>query len=209
MMPESPEQHAHPSLKFLALYANGDLPLLKQWQVKHHIWGCSRCDEEVSQLQSALAELRKEASTSTLTAFEAVVDWSRLEREMLGNIAVGVAAARCIDHVGSRRWLSRGALLSAGLAVVFMAGWFTHIPPEQNRHLIASLRRIVGLSEAQTSVPIVQTTQEGIAVRVQGATFTLMHPPSAVVSLSGNSAMTARYVDEHTGQVTITKVYGE
>lgn len=208
-MPESTELHSHPSPKFLALYANGDLPLLKQWQVRHHIWGCTRCDEEVSHLQAALVELRREASTSTLTAFEAVVDWSRLEREMLGNIAVGVAAARCIENVGTHRWFSRGALVAGILALVFMAGWFTHIPPEQNRHLVSALRRIVGLPDPQSGTPLVQTTQEGIAVRTQGATLTLLHPRSAVVSLSGNSAVTARYVDERTGQMTITKVYGE
>ena len=49
---------------------------------------------------AARAELNRESSDETLTGFEAIADWRSLEREMLGNIAVGVAAARCIDKVG-------------------------------------------------------------------------------------------------------------
>jgi hypothetical protein len=205
---------SHPDTKLLALYASADLPLLTRLRVRHHIWRCAACEEQVAQFRSASAELRREAKTSTLTDCEAALDWARLEREMLGNIAVGVAAARCIENVGRRRMLSRGALVTAGLVVLFVAGWFTHIPPEQNRHLAATLRRITGLGEAQPSGTIIESTPNGIAVRTQGATLTLMHPSSAVVSLagssaSGSSAVTARYLDEDTGQVTITKVYGQ
>jgi hypothetical protein len=54
-----------------------------------------------------------------------------------------------------------------------------------------------------------KNTPDGIAVRTQGATLTIMHPRSAVVLVSGPSSMSARYVDEDTGQVTITKVYAQ
>jgi hypothetical protein len=56
---------------------------------------------------------------------------------------------------------------------------------------------------------VLRSTPEGIAVRTQGATLTILHPRSAVVSLSGSSAVAARYVDEDTGQVTIANVYGQ
>jgi len=55
----------------------------------------------------------------------------------------------------------------------------------------------------------VRTTPQGIAVRSQGATLTLLNPSSATVSLSGASAVGARYIDDETGQITITNVYGQ
>ena len=56
---------------------------------------------------------------------------------------------------------------------------------------------------------VVQTTPHGIAVRSQGATLTLLSPSSATVSFSGASAVGARYIDDETGQITITNVYGQ
>ena len=209
MKPAASSSPSHVNEKLLALYASGDLPLVGKMRVRHHVWHCSQCENQVAKFRASLVELRSEASSETLTACEAVLDWSRLESEMHGNIAVGVAAARCIDNVGRHRSFSRGALIASGLAALFVAGWFTHIPPDQNRHLFASLRRLAGMEESPLSSTIVQTTPTGIAVRSQGATLTLRHPSSAIVSLSGNSGVTARYLDENTGQVTITKVYGQ
>jgi len=50
-----------------------------------------------------------------------------------------------------------------------------------------------------------------ISVHAQGATLTLLNPGATpvTVSLSGSSAVTASYVDDATGQVTITNVYGQ
>lgn len=199
----------HPSVQALALFATADLPWTKKIKVGHHVWHCAQCEEQVAAFRDAGKQLKDEAAASMLTGFEAVVDWQRFEREMLGNIAVGVAAARCIDNVGRPRFFGRGVLLTAGLAAVFVAGWFTHIPAEQNQHLVSSLRRVFGAPDAASSSPVVQTTADGIAVRTGGATLTLMHPASAVNSVSGASSITSRYVDEDTGQVTITKVYAQ
>lgn len=206
---ESSPAIVHPSPQALALFATSDLPLAKKVKVGHHVWHCAQCEEQVAALRDSRKLLQREAGASMLTGFEAVVDWQRFEREMLGNIAVGVAAARCIDKVGQRRFLWRGMLLAAGLAAVFIAGWFTHIPGEQNQHLMSSLRRVFGLADVQAASTIVQTTPDGIAVRSQGASLTLMHPSYAVNSLSGGSSITSRYIDEDTGQVTITKVYAQ
>jgi hypothetical protein len=65
------------------------------------------------------------------------------------------------------------------------------------------------LERPQIAGTQLKTTPDGIAVRAQGATLTILHPASAVVSVSGPSSMSARYVDEETGQVTITKVYAQ
>jgi hypothetical protein len=159
--------------------------------------------------QSARAQLKREADSQTLTGFEAIADWERLEREMLGNIAVGVSAARCIDKVGRKKVLLSKSAFVLGLMVVFVAGWVTHIPQVETEHLAASLGRVFGLERPRITGTILQTTPDGIAVRAQGATLTILHPRSAVVSVSGASAVEARYFDEQTGQVTITNVYGQ
>jgi hypothetical protein len=206
---ESRNSGAHPGSQALALFAASDLPWTTRVKVGHHVWHCAQCEEQVAALREARKQLRQEAEASTLTGFEAVVDWQRFEREMLGNNAVGVAAARCIDTVGRTRFMWRGVLVSVGLALVFVADWFTHIPRAQNEHLASSLRHVFGLSDPQPVSTLVQATRDGIAVRAQGAMLTLRHPSYAVNAMSGASAITSRYVDEDTGQVTITKVYAQ
>lgn len=199
----------HPVLNTLALFSSGDLPWMERLRVRHHVARCAECERQVALLRAAKAELRREAQSETLTGFEAIADWTRLEREMLGNIAVGVSAARCIEKVRrGRQLLTRGALI-AGLAALFVAGWITHIPKEQTEHLAASLRQLVGLDRPAITGTVLRATPDGVAVRAQGATLTILHPRSAVISLSGSSAVAARYVDEDTGQVTITKVYAQ
>jgi hypothetical protein len=209
MRSDEAPRNPHPSSGTLALYSGGDLQWRKRWQIGRHVARCTECEHQVLLFRAAKTELKREASSETLTGFEAIADWNRLEREMLGNIAVGVAAARCIEKVRRGRALVwRGALVM-GLAALFVAGWMTHIPKEQTAHLAASLERAIGLERPAATGTVLRTTREGIAVRTQGGTLTIMHPPSAVVSLSGGSAVAARYVDEETGEVTITKVYGQ
>ncbi len=199
----------HPNAVVLALFSSGDLPWRNQWRVKRHVNHCEQCEQTAAEFRAAKTELKREAQTETLTAFEAIADWAVLEREMLGNIAVGVSAARCIEKVRrGRSFLIKGAVFAA-LTTLFVAGWITHVPKEQTDHLAASLRQIIGLERPQAVGTQLRTTPDGIAVRAQGATLTIMHPPSAVISVSGPSAMSARYVDEETGQVTITKVYAQ
>jgi hypothetical protein len=199
----------HPSVETLALSVSGDLGRLAQWKVTRHVAHCSDCERQVLLFRSAKKELRRQAETRTLTAFEAIVDWNRLEREMLGNIAVGVAAARCIEKVGRHRGFALRFAVVAGLTMLFVAGWLTHIPSEQTKHLVASVQHLMGMERSTSTATIVRTTPDGIAVKAQGATLTILNPPSAVVSLSGSAAVSARYVDQDSGEVTITKVYAQ
>lgn len=208
-MKNSADTNWHPAPGTLALFSCGDLPWREMWRLRRHVNRCEQCEQTVAEFRAAKTELRREAQSETLTAFEAIADWATLEREMLGNIAVGVAAARCIDKVKRGRSLLIKGAVFAGLTALFVGGWVTHIPKEQTLHLAASLRRIAGLERPQISGTQLKTTPDGIAVRTQGATLTIMHPPSAVISLAGPSSVSARYVDEETGQVTITKVYAQ
>jgi hypothetical protein len=204
------QNHGHPDLSDLALFSHGDLPLKGRWRVSRHVKRCADCEQQVQFFRSAQAELKHEATTETLTGFEAIADWPRLEREMLGNIGVGLAAARCIENVGRKRTIIYRIAFAVGLIGLFVGGWLTHIPSEQTDHLFASLHRLVTLDrQPRPSGIVVRTTPVGIAVGAQGATLTILHPATAVVSLSGASAVSARYVDDDTGEVTITKVYGQ
>ena len=204
------QSYGHPDLADLALFSHGDLPLKSRWRVGRHVKRCPDCEQQLQFFHSARAELRHEAKTETLTGFEAIADWTRLEREMLGNIGVGLAAARCIENVGRKRKLIFRAAFALGFTGLFIGGWLTHIPREQTDHLFSSLHRLVTLDrQPRPSGIIVRTTPVGIAVGAQGATLTILHPATAVVSLSGASAVSARYVDDDTGEVTITKVYGQ
>ncbi len=201
--------NSHPAPEVLALLARRDLPLLSYLRVRSHVRQCQACEQQVLLITSAVGELKREAASETLTAFEAIADWKVLEREMLGNIGVGVSAARCIDKVrGKPKWLTRG-LVAAGLSALFVGGWLSHIPPAETSHLVSSLTRFAGLERSPRPANVVRTTANGIAVRSEGVTLTILHPPAARVSFSGNSSVEARYIDEDTGQLTITNVYGQ
>ena len=200
---------AHPSIETLALHSTGDLPLIAGWRVGYHVGRCADCGHAVRLFRAATAELKRESAAETLTGFEAIADWPSLEREMLGNIGVGVDAARCIEGVGRRRSFTMRFALAAALLLLFAAGWLTHIPSEESQHLLATLRNVTGFDRPARTGTILRSTPNGIAVRTEGATLTILHPRSAVVSFSGNSAVAARYIDEDTGQVTIANVYGQ
>ena len=206
-LPYNSEQHL--PIGLTALYTGRELPWRTRLKIKAHLRHCAECERKVESFHAAKAELRREAETSTLTGFEAIVDWSRLEREMMGNIAVGVAAARCVDKVRGKGvlWL-RGAF-ALGLGTLFAAGWITHIPQEETEHLLTSLRRWAGNNATVSAGTVLRSSPESVAVRVGGATLTLMHPRSAVTSIAGGSAVQASYIDEETGQVPIASVYGQ
>lgn len=203
-------RRGHPEAAELALWASRDLPWPRRFRLGRHIAECGVCRKQVAQFRVAREAFRRDADSQTLTGYEAIADWSRLEREMLGNIAVGVAAARCTDKVGRKRFRSwRGALAGAGMAALLAMGWMMNVPRDESEHLASSIRRIVGMDRSQASGTILQSTPDGIAVRAQGATMTLLHPASAVVTVAGNASVGALYVDEDSGEVTITNVYGQ
>jgi hypothetical protein len=191
------------------LYSAGDLPFWPRVRTTRHLRQCAACEQQVLSLRSANAELRREAEAQILTGFEAIADWHSLEGDMLGNIKVGVAASRCIASVGRRRKFGWRLAWAAGMAALFSAGWLSRVPPEDNLRIAAALRRAVGLEQPQSIGTVVRSTPEGIAVRAQGSTLTIFNPGSAVISMSSPSSVTARYVDDDSGQVTITNVYGQ
>jgi hypothetical protein len=199
----------HPSVEILSLYSAGDLPLLLRFHTGRHVRECPACEQQVLSLHSAKVELRREAHGEILTGFEAIADWHALESDMLGNIRVGVAASRCIEKVGRAHSFVSRLAWGFGMTALFAAGWISRMPPEDNQRIILALRRAVGLEQPAFNGTVVRSTRDGITVRAQGATLTFLHPQSAVVSMSSPASVTARYIDDDSGQVTITNVYGQ
>lgn len=198
----------HPTHRSLALYVRGDLPWFAKSKLRVHLRACERCRQYLASLEASTGELRREAESQTLTGFEAIADWSRLEGEMIGNIAVGVAAARCVDYVSHGRRMFAWMAAAAALVVLFAAGWMTHIPREETERILASIQ-LWASGRPKITGTVLRSSPDGVAVRTQGSTLTMMHPRTAVVSVSSTSVMEARYVDAETGQVTITSVYAQ
>jgi len=137
-------------------------------------------------------------------------DWARLEHEILGNIAVGLDAARCIEKIGAGRRLTWTSIaVVTGLSLLFVIGWLTHIPLAQSEQLVASIRKAV--TSPRTIQPYVRanTDARGIAVNSSSGRLLLPAPPSARVWASGKSDVSATFMDDQTGQVIVTTVYGQ
>jgi hypothetical protein len=201
----------HPAIEELALFSRGDLPVTRRLMINAHVRTCPSCETEVEQFQAVAATFKKEAAGQTLNSLEATADWARLEREMTGNIKVGIAAAECIDRGVGRRFHGRRAWVLVGaLCLIFLMGWLINVPREDSDRILAALQR--GISRPQiASSTVLQTTPRGVSVQSQGARLTLLHPASvkATFSFTGSSSVGIRYVDDETGQVTITNVYGQ
>ncbi len=210
--PPAAPKPAHPAERTLALYSRKDLGWTELFFVARHVKACAECSAAVERFHLATAEFQGEAAAGALTGFEAIADWNALEGEMLGNIRVGVDAARCIDHVGRHGFAGwRVAVVVVGLVLVFVMGWVLNTPRDLTDGLAARLRMAMGRTAPMPSGSVVLTTPLGIAVRSPGGTLTLLSPSSnpVSVSVSGASVVTASYVDSETGQVTITNVYGQ
>jgi hypothetical protein len=204
-------QSNHPTTEELALLLGGDMPYVRRWQVQNHVNHCAVCEQEFERYQASHAELRRLSEAEMLTGFEAIGDWDRLQREMTGNIHVGLAAARAIGKSSRGRLRKlRFAALAAGLTILFVAGWLLNVPAEDSNRIVNALRSAWSGPQVAAGI-ILRTTPHGVSVRSQGTILTVLHPSSSNVttSFSGNSSVEMRYVDEDTGQVTIANVYGE
>lgn len=192
------ERYVHPRLPKLALCASGDLRGFAAWRLQWHLRRCSLCRNEMEAFRAARQDLRLAADREALAA---LANWNRRKREMIGNIAVGVAAARCIERIGPKRILrSRTAWACVAVGFLLLGVWAVRLnqTPE-----------VPGAHPLQTAGAVVETTPDGIAVHSAGGSLTMLHPASAVVSLARGPGVAASYIDEKTGEVTIANVYGK
>lgn len=182
----------HPDTDDLALYAGGDLGIARRWRVARHISRCAACRSQVEAFQ-ADSEWLADAGSQLPDG----IGWSRLAGEMRANIQVGLAAGEAVasPEPESPRLGWRAAAALASITLVVVSGWWLHLPrPDREAGDI-----------------LLAATSTGIELTEQDSALTLMHSASdpVLVTVSVRGSMTARFVDDETGMITINNVYAE
>ena len=202
-------KHQHPAADRLALYAGGDLPFVEGWRVRWHVRGCAACAAEAARF----AQLREQLAAASGELPEGL-QWDRLAAEMTGNIRVGLAAAEAIQRparpAAAFGW--RPAAAFAAASVVITAAWLLNAPPATTQALGRAFGKIArwetGAPKPEPGV-VVEATLAGVEVRENGSTLAVsnrgLRPVAVSVRTQGSAE--ARYIDNDTGQVTITSVY--
>ena len=197
----------HPRETDLALSAGGDVSWWIRFGISRHLAACAECArlaEGFRRGRQTVKELANELPEG--------LNWDRLASEMKGNIRVGLAAGECVGPVRSKAipasigWKPAAAF---ACAVLLMAGgWWLNMPENDTRRLGTAIRAVWHRDDPGVSVT---GNREGVEVKQNGATMTLMNPGTlpSVVTASTQGEVRARYVDADTGQVTITNVYAQ
>ena len=200
----------------LALYAAGDLPLwrgpLVHLRVRLHLQRCDECRSLVEALRADQQELRRAADE-----MPASVDWDQLAAEMTANIRVGLAAGECVTprerRVAAMPW--RPVAIAAGFVVLLAGAWWLNIPRTDTEAIGRALRDMatggrVSAPQAERG-PVVGASSAGVVLVENGGQIRIdqgsLEPVMYSVSTQGSA--TTRYVDQDTGQVTITAVYAQ
>jgi len=193
----------HPGESILALYAGGDLDFIERMRVALHVRGCGACQQHVANhelIRKDLASVREKHS-------DPFGDWDRLSEEMTANIRVGISAADCVGPVprDSHRFAGffwKPAVM-AGAAFVLAGAFLLNMP----------LDRVARLWQAKDhSGLVLESTATGIEMRRDGRqVISVRHPGQKSHDVAANldGSMSAGYVDDETGQVTIINVAGQ
>ena len=205
----------HPNEEILALYAGRDLEWLERLPVSLHVRGCGACRDRVANFNAVCGDL---ASVREKHA-DPLGDWDRLSDEMTANIRLGLSMAECVGPVPQELhgrvfdgFLGRPAVLAFGGATLLFLGAFALNMPVEKIWNRLTLRDQSGL--------VLESTAAGIEMRRDGYRIISVHPfpvPSAVagrkqsqaVAANLDGSMSAGYVDDETGQVTIINVAGQ
>lgn len=199
----------HPDEQRIALYAGRDTGWFGRILMARHVAACDSCRARVEAYRADRKALRDAASE-----LPAGLDWKRLASEMTANIRVGLEAGECVGEPspGRTHIVWRPAFAGVGLALVLLGGWYLNFPADQRASLTRALGRLWNRpAPVAENIVSLESTRNGIRVSQNGAAMTVMNPgaeaPVVVVSTTG--ALAARYVDDDTGQVTITNVYAQ
>jgi hypothetical protein len=201
----------HPDERQIALYAGGDGAGIRRLFVGYHVSHCPVCRESVEAYRRDRETLRQRMGQAPES-----LDWNRLAAEMTANIRVGLEAGECVPDVPRRSlpvvpaWRPVAAV--AGLALLLIFGFYLNTPDEQRQSLVRGVARILKQAPAADNNGVaLEATRNGIEVRENGAAMTMMNPGTApaVVVVNTAGSLRARYVDDDTGQVTITNVYAQ
>jgi hypothetical protein len=203
----------------LALYAAGDLPFGRGALVRLHVRRCDECRGLVEALRADREELRRSADDMPAN-LSTNFDWDQLAAEMTANIRVGLAAGECVTprerKVAVISW--RPMAIAAGLVVVLAGAWWLNIPRTDTETIGRALRNMAtGERGNPTQVnaaqeerdPVVGASSSGVELVENGGRMGIaqggLEPVMFSVSTQGSAS--ARYVDQDTGQVTITAAY--
>lgn len=183
----------------LALLAGDDLGWWARWRMRRHVHECARCAVKLAELEQVRADV------SALSGIDLPVglDWNRMEREMRANIHLAVDcgdAIRRVPQFGKQLdW--RAALALTALTAVVLTGWFLNA----SKPLGLAPRVAVEAGSAR-----VTGNGGGVELRTGSMqSLTLLAPRTASYSsyaVDAHGAVSARSVDETTGQVTISNV---
>ena len=195
----------HPNEDILALYAGGDLDLIERIPVALHVRGCDACREHIADHRAIRVDLQsvRERTSAPLG------DWDRLNDEMTANIRLGLSMAECVGPAPKSRtrpfagFFWKPSVLATGAAVLFTAAFVLNMPVERIGKLL-QLRDHSGL--------VLESTANGIEMRRDGrAVISVRHPDRKSHDVAANldGSMSAGYVDDETGQVTIINVAGQ
>lgn len=198
----------------LALYAAGDLPFWRSVPVRLHLRRCGGCQGLLQALRADREELRRSADDMP-SSIPTNLDWEQLAAEMTANIRVGLAAGECVTprerKVAPISW--RPAAIAVGLVVLMACAWWLNIPRTDTEAIGRALRNMVTggrLSASQEERgPVVKASSSGVELLENGGRLGIeqsgLQPVMFSVSTQGTAS--ARYVDQDTGQVTITAAY--
>ncbi len=200
----------HTAENDLALYALDDLPLYRRTMVWLHVRGCEECGGLVEAFQADRKKLRQSAED-----MPDGLDWETLSAEMTANIRVGLAAGECVTPRAAKSvaWPWRPMAVAAGVTALIVAAWALNMPFADTEALGRVFRGIAHGGRltlpAEERGTMVEASFSGVGLRENGSRLgieqTGLTPVTFSVSAQGSAS--ARYVDDDTGQVTVTTVY--
>jgi hypothetical protein len=199
----------------LALYASGDLPVWRKLAAAWHVRGCEECRGLVETFR-----LDRDGLHQAADRLPEDIDWDQLSAEMTANIHVGLAAGECVTprapKVEVLAWW-RPAAAAAGIVVLVAGAWWLNVPQSDTEtiaHALQSMFTGQRGTAAQTPAqedrgPMVRSSSAGVELVENGGRLGIEQSGllPAMYSVSTQGSASARYVDQDTGQVTITAVY--
>lgn len=200
----------------LALYASGDVSLWQRASIGLHVSRCERCRARVNQFRNDAKALR--AASAEMPEG---VDWARLSAEMSANIRVGLEAGECVaPRVRRKSWrippIWRPAAMAAGVMAMLtlLAGaWWLNMPAQDAQSLNRAMQALMHGRKAALDDrgPVIEASPDGIELRKDGGALGVSQDSAQLltVSVSTQGSASAHYVDQDTGQVTITSVYAQ
>ena len=198
----------------LALYAAGDLPFGRRVLTRLHVRQCEECRGLVGALRADREELLRSADEMPANLSKNF-DWDQLAAEMTANIRVGLAAGECVTprerKVATIAWRP-AAIAAAGLVVLMAGAWWLNIPRTDTEAIGRALHNMATGGRATSPEergPVVAASSLGVELVDNGGRLGIEQSglQPVMFSVSAQGSASARYIDQDTGQVTITAVY--